>query len=45
MSEQQPGYSEGTARCRRRFPARGREAAKEQSEATSFIAEAQKVSG
>ncbi|MCW0345875.1 hypothetical protein NB703_003968 [Pantoea ananatis] len=28
LSEQQPGYSEGTALCRRRFPAGGREAAK-----------------
>ncbi|WP_205954682.1 MULTISPECIES: hypothetical protein [Pantoea] len=34
MSEKQPGYREGTARCRRRFPASGREAAVKRSGAT-----------
>jgi len=45
LSEKQPGYREGTALSRRRFPADGREAAKKQSEAKSFIAEAQEISG
>jgi hypothetical protein len=41
LSEQQPGYREGTARCRRRFPAGGREAEKKQSEATYFLGKPQ----